>query len=129
MSLQSSFHAEGGPSCVAPSAQEPLAAAQTAAHGEVAVTDVLDDAHQAIAGRMACRQLRFHVVNRVGAARVAGSRRLLVDAFGVISCLSQFAGTERTRTKTEVVEPGGTGLIARLLRDNQPAKRRRHSLF
>ena len=50
------------------------------AHGELAVAAVLDDAHAAIASRMACRQLRFHVVDKAGAARITGSRSALARA-------------------------------------------------
>ena len=78
MSLQSPLHAVARPGSAEPVAHEPPAAAL--AHRDVTVADVLDDAHQAVAVRMACRQLRFHVVNKAGAARVAGSRRLLADA-------------------------------------------------
>lgn len=80
MSLQTAFHAAGYRGHGAACPDESPAASRPAAHGQVAVAEVLDDAHQAIAARMACRQLRFHVVNKAGAARVIGCRRSLAGA-------------------------------------------------
>lgn len=80
MSLQSPYHADSRPAYGVATRYESPDAAEPAAHGQLAVADVLDGAHQAIAARMACRQLRFHVVNKAGAARIAGCRDSLVGA-------------------------------------------------
>ena len=79
MPLQSVFHTDTRPGYGEASPRE-AAPSQPEGHGQVAVAAVLDDAHQAIVARMACRQLRFHVVNKADAACVTGSRRLLADA-------------------------------------------------
>ena len=80
MSLQAALHETADTRYGGADLQSFSAWARGPAHALVAVEDLLDDAHQAMAARMAFRHIRFHVVNRAGAARVPGCRSSLAGA-------------------------------------------------